>query len=83
VLVAARLDFRDDLPASRIEEFATRIERELEQHWPEVTQVFLDPTRADRELAERTRRHFDEMRRRLSRPVAGRAGRSRRPGRAP
>jgi cation diffusion facilitator family transporter len=83
VLVAARLDFSDDLPASQIEEFATRIERELEQHWPEVTQVFLDPTRADRELAERTRRHFDEMRRRLSRPVAGRAGHSRRPGRAP
>jgi cation diffusion facilitator family transporter len=66
VLLAARLDFRDDLRASQVEDFAGRMERELLQRWPEVKQVFLDPTRPNPEVAARTRRHFEQLRRELT-----------------
>jgi cation diffusion facilitator family transporter len=65
VLVAARIDLRDDMTAREIEDFSTRMEAELAREWPEVTQVFLDPTRADAALAARTRAHFSEMRDRV------------------
>jgi cation diffusion facilitator family transporter len=45
LLVAARIDLADDLPAHRVEELADRIERDLKEAVPTVDQVFLDPTR--------------------------------------
>ncbi|MGZ4608932.1 MAG: cation diffusion facilitator family transporter [Actinomycetes bacterium] len=65
VLLAARLDFRDDLRASQVEDFASRMEGQLGRRWPQVQQVFLDPTRSDPEVAARTRRHFEGLRRGL------------------
>jgi cation diffusion facilitator family transporter len=62
VLVAARVDLRDDLRADQVEDFSTRVEHELAQRWPEVKQVFLDPTRSDPEVAERTLRQLDALR---------------------
>jgi cation diffusion facilitator family transporter len=62
VLVAARIDLRDDLQADQIEDFSTRMEQELARQWPQIKQVFLDPTRSDAELAERTREHLDRLR---------------------
>jgi cation diffusion facilitator family transporter len=62
VLLAARLDLRDDLRASQVEEFAGRMEQLLGQRWPQVQQVFLDPTRSDPVVAARTRRHFERLR---------------------
>jgi cation diffusion facilitator family transporter len=46
LLVAARVDLADALPAGRVEELADRIERELKRVVPAVDQVFLDPTGA-------------------------------------
>lgn len=62
VLVAARLDLDDDLRADVIEDFSNRMEAELARRWPQVTQVFLDPTRTDPQTAERTRAHFERLR---------------------
>ncbi|MDQ1620731.1 MAG: hypothetical protein QOE19_3300 [Actinomycetota bacterium] len=66
VLLAARLDFRDDLRASEVEAFASDMERQLLARWPQVQQVFLDPTRSDPEVAQRTRRHFERLRQGLT-----------------
>jgi cation diffusion facilitator family transporter len=44
LLVAARVDLRDGLPAGRIEALAAEIDRELRERVPAVDQVFLDPT---------------------------------------
>jgi cation diffusion facilitator family transporter len=44
LLVAARVDLEDGLPAGRVEELAAAIERELREAVPAVDQVFLDPT---------------------------------------
>jgi cation diffusion facilitator family transporter len=44
LLVAARVDFDDDLRAADVERVATAIERELREAIPAVAQVFLDPT---------------------------------------
>jgi cation diffusion facilitator family transporter len=44
LLVAARVDLADGIPARRIEELADEIERELKEAVPTVDQVFLDPT---------------------------------------
>ena len=46
LLVAARVDLEDSLDAARVEELATRIERELREAVPTVREVFLDPTGA-------------------------------------
>jgi cation diffusion facilitator family transporter len=62
VLVAARVDFRDDLRASQVEEFAGRIEQHLRDRFRHVDQVFLDPTRSDAVRAAQTRRHIDHLR---------------------
>lgn len=52
LLVAARVDIVDDLTGGRVEEISTRMEKDLHQAFPQVTQVFLDATRAQ----ARTRR---------------------------
>jgi divalent metal cation (Fe/Co/Zn/Cd) transporter len=44
LLVAARVDFGDDLRASEVERVASAVERELREVFPTVRQVFLDPT---------------------------------------
>jgi hypothetical protein len=52
LLVAARIDFRDDVDAGRVEEAASEIDRALRDAVPDVTEVFLDPTPGD-EVPER------------------------------
>jgi cation diffusion facilitator family transporter len=47
LLVAVHLDLRDGLSSQQIEAVSTRIEAELAEVVPEVTQVFLDPTPRD------------------------------------
>jgi cation diffusion facilitator family transporter len=44
LLVAARVDFRDEADAGRIEEAASEIDQALRDAVPDVTEVFLDPT---------------------------------------
>lgn len=44
LLVAARIDLADGLPAGRLETLADEIERDLKDAVPAVDQVFLDPT---------------------------------------
>jgi cation diffusion facilitator family transporter len=44
LLVAARVDLADEVPAKRIEEVAAELEEELKRELPAVDQVFLDPT---------------------------------------
>jgi cation diffusion facilitator family transporter len=44
LLVAGRLDLRDDLPASEVEDLSTRIDQDLRDALPDVGQVFLDAT---------------------------------------
>jgi cation diffusion facilitator family transporter len=61
VLLAARIDFGDELTASNVEDFSGRMDAELTAAWPVIKQVFLDPTRADPELAARTRAHFQAL----------------------
>jgi cation diffusion facilitator family transporter len=47
LLVAVRMDLRDGLSSQQVEVVSTRIETELAEVVPEVTQVFLDPTPRD------------------------------------
>jgi len=68
VLVAARIDFGDELTASNVEDFSGRMDAELTAAWPVLKQVFLDPTRADPELAARTRAHFQSLQESLVSP---------------
>jgi cation diffusion facilitator family transporter len=51
VLVAARVQFEDDLTARRVELVCTSIEAEMQARVPSLTQVFLDPSRASDEDA--------------------------------
>jgi cation diffusion facilitator family transporter len=44
LLVAARVDLRDDVDAARIEEVSSEIDDALRRTVPDVTEVFLDPT---------------------------------------
>jgi cation diffusion facilitator family transporter len=52
LLVAVRLDLRDGLSSQQVEAVSTRIEVELAEVVPEVTQVFLDPTPRERHRAD-------------------------------
>jgi divalent metal cation (Fe/Co/Zn/Cd) transporter len=52
LLVAVRLDLRDGLSSQQVEAVSTRIEAELAEIVPEVTQVFLDPTPRQRYRAD-------------------------------
>ena len=49
VLVAAKVDFRDHLDAAEIERLCNRIERDLQEKFPVVTHLYLDPTSPTRE----------------------------------
>jgi cation diffusion facilitator family transporter len=44
LLVAARVDLRDDLAGGDVEESASEIEEQIREAVPDVTEVFLDPT---------------------------------------
>jgi cation diffusion facilitator family transporter len=46
LLVAARIDIDDELSGAQVEEVSTRLEEDLHRKFPQVTQVFLDATRA-------------------------------------
>jgi cation diffusion facilitator family transporter len=59
VLVAARVQFADELTAPAIEQVSTDIEMELLDRLPEITQVFLDPSRVTTDDADNTRRRVD------------------------
>jgi cation diffusion facilitator family transporter len=56
ILLAARLDLADGLESDEIEDVSSRIERQIAQRHPEVTQVFLDATRASDPERERAHR---------------------------
>lgn len=62
VLVALRVDLHDGLSAAQVEEWSERAERDLCARWPDIRQLFLDPTRPDPERTERTKRHVDRLR---------------------
>jgi cation diffusion facilitator family transporter len=47
LLVAARIDLADNIDADRLEQLADHIDERLREVVPDVTEVFLDPTRAD------------------------------------
>jgi cation diffusion facilitator family transporter len=55
ILLATRLDLADGLDSDDVEDVSSRIEREIGRRHPEVTQVFLDATRAS--ARERVRAH--------------------------
>jgi len=44
VLVAAKVDFDDELGAADVEALCNRIETDLQQQFPSVTHLYLDPT---------------------------------------
>lgn len=44
VLVAAKVDFDDELGAADVEALCNRIERDLQERFPSVTHLYLDPT---------------------------------------
>jgi cation diffusion facilitator family transporter len=44
LLVAARVDLRDDVPAGQVERLCSAIDGRLREVVPDVTEVFLDPT---------------------------------------
>jgi cation diffusion facilitator family transporter len=56
VLVAARLDLVDGIDSDGLEEFSSRVDEELQERHPEITQVFLDATRASPQERGRSRR---------------------------
>jgi cation diffusion facilitator family transporter len=45
ILVAAKVDFHDDVSGAAIEEASDEAERRLRSRYPEIRYVFLDPTR--------------------------------------
>jgi cation diffusion facilitator family transporter len=54
VLLAARVDLADDLTSTDIEQLCESLDREIQQRWPAITQVFIDPTgRAEQRRAAR------------------------------
>ncbi|MGC4897106.1 cation diffusion facilitator family transporter [Micromonospora sp. DT31] len=59
ILVAAKVDFRDDATGAEIEAAADEAERRLTGHFPEIAYVFLDPTRS-RETGPRARTTQEE-----------------------
>lgn len=55
VLLAVRLDLVDGLDSAAVEDVSTRMDAEIRERHPEVTQIFLDATRASRRQREATR----------------------------
>jgi cation diffusion facilitator family transporter len=62
VLVAVRLDLDDALTGAQVEHFSNAADRDLRAAHPEITQVFLDATRPDPDLAARTAVHVERLR---------------------
>ena len=60
--MAARVDLTDSLTAGQVEEFSGRVDAELRAAHSEITQVFLDATRPDPDLARRTAVHVERLR---------------------
>jgi cation diffusion facilitator family transporter len=67
VLVAVRLDLDDGLTGAQVEAFSNEADRDLRAAHPQVTQVFLDATRPDPDLAGRTAVHVQRLRDRVAR----------------
>jgi cation diffusion facilitator family transporter len=57
LLVAARVNFSDDISADEAEDVAGEIDLRLQERVPGVRHVFLDPTQATKEPAERIEGH--------------------------
>jgi len=49
VLVAAKVAFRDHLGAAEVERLCNRVERDLQEKFPVVTHLYLDPTSPNRQ----------------------------------
>jgi cation diffusion facilitator family transporter len=60
LLIAAKVDFDDDVSAGEIERTADEAERRLVAHYDGVRYVFLDPTAADHNAQAQARRPVDE-----------------------
>ena len=54
LMVAARIDLADDLEPNEVEDVSDRIDERLREVVPDVTEVFLDATRAHSRLAARS-----------------------------
>jgi len=67
LLVAARVDFRDDLGAAEVEQGSSQIAQDLRRRFPEVKEVFLDATPASDP--------YRSVRLTSGRPAAGSSGR--------
>lgn len=46
VLLAVRVDLADGLSSADVERISSEIDAEIQQRWPVITEVFIDPTRA-------------------------------------
>lgn len=60
-MLAARLDLADGLDSNAVEDVSSRIERQIGRRHPDVTQVFLDATRASAPQRHRARRLVREQ----------------------
>ncbi|WFE56165.1 cation diffusion facilitator family transporter [Micromonospora sp. WMMD712] len=60
MLVAAKVDFRDDATGADIEAAADEAERRLTARYPEIGYVFLDPTPSRPETRNRRTRHIQD-----------------------
>ncbi|WP_433342294.1 cation diffusion facilitator family transporter [Micromonospora sp. CA-111912] len=60
ILVAAKVDFRDEATGAVIEAAADEAERRLIERYPEIGYVFLDPTPSRPEARHRRARHTQE-----------------------
>ncbi|NBE83952.1 cation diffusion facilitator family transporter [Micromonospora rubida] len=60
MLVAAKVDFRDEATGADIEAAADEAERRLIERYPEIGYVFLDPTPSRPEARHRRARHTQE-----------------------
>jgi divalent metal cation (Fe/Co/Zn/Cd) transporter len=81
VLVAVRLDLDDGLTGAQVEAFSNEADRDLRATHPRITQVFLDATRPDPELAARTAVHVERLRATVARRPGGEPGQPLRPER--
>jgi cation diffusion facilitator family transporter len=69
-LLAVRLDLVDGLSSDEVERVSSRIDRELQTRHPEITQVFLDATRASaRQRSEANERGEERQRHQADHPT--------------
>jgi cation diffusion facilitator family transporter len=57
VMVATRVDLKSSLDSDAVEQASSDIDRDIGRRWPQVTQVFLDATRADDSLFDAKEEH--------------------------